>query len=287
MSQYEDSRIALWVDNYVYKLPGGEIVAVYNDITEKKKVEQELENYRNNLEVLVEERTAEVTAISQELEDFVYSVSHDLRAPLRSINGFSSIIARRHQTDLDEQASHYFDNIIRATEHMGALIDELLSYSRIGRTELKTGAVSLNDMLVDILDNLHGRVEEKQASILIPEGLPNVEADRNALSSVFTNLLDNALTYHSQGKPPEIQVNAEIKGNRAIISVSDKGIGIPTEHQEKIFNIFQRLHAQDIYPGTGIGLAIVKKSVERMNGRIWVDSTPGTGSTFTIDLPAT
>jgi PAS domain S-box-containing protein len=297
-------------------------VGAIMDITDRVQAEQALKEYAERLEAMVEGRTAELNqrvaeveqlnrAMANMLEDlqaahrlskhtaqrlqeanadleaFAYSVSHDLRAPLRAINGFAQIIARRHRADLNEQGQRYFDNIVQASAHMDQLIDDLLRYSRLGRKAISRQAVSLADLLAQLTGNLTGRVDELGAELSLPpaDDLPVIQSDPTLLSQILTNLLDNALTYHQPGTAPQVSVSFTIEGDSAIISVADKGIGIAPEFHDKVFQIFQRLHAQDEYPGTGIGLAVVKKAVALLDGRTWVESTAGDGSTFYVELP--
>ena len=249
-----------------------------------RQSEAELRRHRDHLEEVVAERTAQLKSTNKELEDFAYSVSHDLRAPLRSISGFANIISRRHSADLNEEGRHYLDNIMRASEHMGILIEDLLRYSRLGRKVLRSQPVRLDELLEQISRDLAGCIDEVGAEITIADGLPVVKGDPALLNTIFTNLIDNALTYHREGTPPRLAVGSRVEKGQVIVSVSDNGIGIAPEFHEKIFNMFQRLHSQEDYPGTGIGLAIVKKSVELLDGSVWVESVVGEGSTFYVKL---
>lgn len=255
------------------------------DLTRQRKFEEELQKYQQQLEQLVEERTAELQMANKELKSFTYSVSHDLRAPLRAISGFAQIISQRHRASLKEEGQHYFDNIIEASTHMGMLIEDLLKYSQIGRKAVDLVPTPLGGILEMITDTLSERIAESNAQLDLPTDLPTVMGDQTLLVQIFTNLLDNALLYHKPEKPPLIKMTSQFDDGHVIISVSDKGIGIALEYHGKIFNIFQRLHDQDEYPGTGIGLAIVKKAVELQKGALWVKSSPGRGSTFNVKLP--
>jgi PAS domain S-box-containing protein len=249
------------------------------------RLREELQRYAASLEQRVTERTAQLQTANQDLEAFSYSVSHDLRAPLRSVSGFAEIIARRHRNSLNEEGRHYLDNIVEASARMSRLIDDLLAYARLGRTSVRRQPVSLHPLLTQIMKDLAVRITETSAVFDLPDELPVVRGDPTLLSQIFTNLFSNALTYHRPDLPPQVTISWRAEADHVVVSVSDNGIGVPPEHHDKIFNVFQRLHGEDDYPGTGIGLAIVKKSVELLSGRVWVESVVGAGSTFSVQLP--
>lgn len=232
----------------------------------------------------LKEKTHQLEEKTAQLESFSYSVSHDLRAPLRAISGFAQILARRHRAELSEQGQHFLDNIVRASSHMGRLIDDLLNYSRLGRSELVFRPVPLHQVFSDIAGFLQPRIAESGAVISFTDSMPVVTGDRTLLAQIFTNLLENALTYRRPGSAAKISVTCKDADGKVIISVADDGMGIAAEHYDRIFNVFQRLHNQDEFPGTGIGLAVVKKAVDMLGGRVWVESTPGVGSTFHVQL---
>jgi len=265
----------------------GLCVKVYGtiqDITKQKSIEQELEEHRFHLESLISERTLQLRNANKELEAFTYSVSHDLKAPLRAIIGFSEIITSRHRQDLNKEGKHYSDNIIKASKQMDRLIDDLLRYSRLGRRSITIRPVALNEALQNTLDLLDEKIRETDAAISIADDMPVVLANETLLQQVFVNLLTNSLLYHAPDVIPQIDINASEKEDFIQISVADNGLGIPAGQQEKIFHVFQRLHAQKEFPGTGIGLAIVKKAVSIMEGQVWVESNIGKGSIFYVKL---
>lgn len=246
---------------------------------------RDLQQHSRELDRRVRERTEQLQAANKELEAFAYSISHDLRAPLRAVSGFAQIIARRHRGALNEEGQHYVDNIVLAGERMGCLIDDLLAYSRLGRQALQLRPVALGGVLSQAISNLADRVAATGATINLPEDWPVVSGTQTLLQQIFTNLLGNALTYRQPDVAPDLRVTWTTEDGQVILAVADNGIGIAPEYQEKIFNVFQRLHSDEEYPGTGIGLAIVKKATEMLGGRVWVESAVGQGSTFFVKLP--
>lgn len=251
---------------------------------QQAELKDQIAQYNAELEQRVHDRTLQLESANRELELFSYSVSHDLRAPLRSIQGFSEIIARRHKDKLNDEGRHYFDNIITASEQMDQLITDLLDYARIGRQNIHLSLIPLDIVLSDVIDTLKSEIEEASAQITLASDLPTVVGDRSLLKRIFTNLLGNAILYRRPQSVPTVQVDSISGPEYAIIRVIDNGIGIAPEFREKIFNIFQRLHSQEDYPGTGIGLAIVRKSVELLDGSVWVENAPQAGSMFCIKL---
>jgi len=221
-----------------------------------------------------------LTHANQELEAFAYSVSHDLRAPLRGISGFAQILAERHKTDLNPQGQEYLDYVVQASGQMEKLIEDLLTYSRLGRRGIQIRPVKCKPLCDEILLIFKDQIENLHAKINLPEAFPTIWGDRTTLSQIFTNLVDNALKYQRSDVTPEIDISVQLTAEAAIFQVRDNGIGIPAEHLEVIFNMFQRLHTENEVAGTGIGLALVKKAVTLLNGEISVTSTVGEGSTF-------
>jgi PAS domain S-box-containing protein len=243
----------------------------------------ELMIHRNHLEELVEKRTNELNRSNIDLQQFAYAASHDLQEPLRVIGGFVRLFAKRYKGKLDSQADEFIWHTVEGVKRMENLIKDLLAYSQIGTKgqDFKPSDCSL--VIKEALANLQTAIGESNAKITCGV-LPIVMADTSQLSRLFQNVIGNAIKFHGK-KMPKIHVSAERKANEWVFSVKDNGIGIDPKDAGRIFIIFQRLHSREEYPGTGIGLAICKRIVERHSGRIWVKSEPGKGSTFYFTIP--
>ncbi|MEO0826125.1 MAG: ATP-binding protein [Cyanobacteria bacterium J06642_9] len=227
----------------------------------------------------------ELIRSNQELGQFAYVVSHDLQQPLQGIFGFAKILAYTYRNRPDEPVNKYITQIINASQHMSQLIQDLLAYARVGQTEPSSGPIDCNQVIEQVLSDLHPMITENHA-VITRDGLPTLCADETQLMQLFQNLVSNALKYHPPEQPPQVKISAEPQENVWLFGVHDHGIGIPPEHFDQVFQIFHRLHTKDEYPGTGIGLATCKKIVESHGGRIWVDSEPAMGTTFYFTLPA-
>jgi signal transduction histidine kinase len=232
----------------------------------------------------LERKAAELARSNDELEQFAYIASHDLQEPLRKVASFCQLLQRQYAGQLDERAEEYIEYAVDGAKRMQVLISDLLSFSRVGRMGTEMVDVALGDAARTALDNLTRRVDETKADVEIGP-LPVVLGEPALLTTVFQNLIGNALKFHGDG-PPVVRVRAERDGDMWLISCSDSGIGIAPEYAERIFAIFQRLHPKETYEGTGLGLALVRKIVEHHGGRIWLDTSDSTGTTFRFTLPA-
>ncbi|MFC1552740.1 ATP-binding protein [Candidatus Latescibacterota bacterium] len=221
----------------------------------------------------------------QELKDFVYTVSHDLKAPLRKLDGFAKLLETEYKDNLDDEAFHYIDRIMGNTQQMKLLIDDLLELSRIGKTDLDVRNLSVESVIDDVLGDLKDAIFEKKAVIHIAENMPSVRMNKTRLSQIFRNLIGNSMKFSREGVPTEIEIGYTINPRNICMFVKDNGIGIEQEYYTKIFSIFQRLHKKEDFEGTGIGLTIIKRIVANMGGNVWVESEFGKGSTFYFTLP--
>ncbi|MBE9119731.1 PAS domain S-box protein [Tychonema sp. LEGE 07199] len=255
------------------------LICAIEDISERKLV-QEL------LQASLETQTRyaeELTRSNAELEQFAYVASHDLQAPLSTIAGYAKLLEKRFHNQLDAQAIKFLDNIVNSCLRMQVLIDALLEYSRVGRSQKRFDLIDCNLVFEDACANLQLAIRQNQASVTRGD-LPRIAGDCFQLLQLFQNLIGNALKYRSH-RVPVVQVGALRQGDNWVFSVQDNGIGIAEEHYPRIFQIFQRLHAQKEYSGTGIGLAICQRIVDRHGGSLWVESEPGRGSTFYFSFP--
>lgn len=256
-----------------------------HDVTDKQLAQQALRELNEELEKRVEERTRELTELNRELESFSYSVSHDLRAPLRHIAGFAQLLTRRTQGRLDETSEEYLKTIADAAAEGGKLVDDLLALSRTGRTELQRVEVSLADVLADVQAELAPDVEGRVIHWHVGE-LPEVYADPSLLRAVMKNLLANATKYTRTRPEAVIEVGARADGGETHVWVRDNGVGFDMRYLDKLFGVFQRLHSEAEFEGTGIGLANVRRIVMRHGGTVWAEGRVDEGATFHFALPS-
>ncbi len=257
------------------------LLGISMDITDRKANEQRILALLEDLK----RHAALLESSNQELESFCYSVSHDLRAPLRAINGYAQMLELDHGEQMNGSARRCLRQICAASERMSRLIDDLLEFSRLGRQTLNTTEVDMRSLVLRVVDELITHREPSTLSIEVGTVLP-ASGDRRMLQRVWLNLLDNAMKYTAANPTPRITVDSLRRGNEIIYRVQDNGVGFDMRYYDKIFGVFQRLHGSEEFPGTGVGLAIVERILNRHAGRVWAESELGKGATFYFTLPS-
>ena len=256
------------------------LLGISMDITEEKATQRRVlalnEELRRHAELL--------ESSNRELESFCYSVSHDLRAPLRAINGFARLLEQESGARLEGDGPRYLQTICNASARMGRLIDDLLEFSRIGRQVLERESTNMRTVVNNVVNDVVS-AREKVAPVFDIGELPSIRCDRRLLHLVWLNLLDNAVKYSAEALSPYISIRGDTREHEVVYRIRDNGVGFDMRYYDKLFGVFQRLHADALYPGTGVGLAISQRIIARHGGRIWAESAPGQGALFCFSLP--
>ncbi|HXZ12710.1 MAG TPA: PAS domain S-box protein [Candidatus Sulfotelmatobacter sp.] len=276
----DDSHFPVEVSLSPLETAGGMLISsAIRDVTDRKQAEIALEQHRSELA----RSNAVLAALNKELETFSYSVSHDLRAPLRHIDGFARILQEEYAGELGPEGRRYLDRVVQAVNHMGHLIDDLLNLARIGRKGLEPKKADLGGIVREAIQNFV-KVDDNHEIEWHIEPLPEVECDPGLLKLVFSNLLSNAVKFSRGRRPAVVEVGSRAGEEGTVFFVRDNGVGFDPQYADKLFGVFQRLHRQDEFEGTGIGLATVQRIIHRHGGEIWPESQPGKGATFYFTL---
>jgi PAS domain S-box-containing protein len=253
------------------------------DVSDRKKAQQEIEELNQDLEKKVYDRTEQLESVNKEMESFSYSVSHDLRAPLRAINGYAKMLEEDYGKTLDAEGNRLLSTIQYNAQRMGTLIDDLLAFSRLGRKELNKTDLNIAELVQGAVSEINKTIEHK-AEIIVGK-LYNSKGDYSLINQVFYNLIANAVKYSSKKDHSVVKISSEIKDDQIVYCVSDNGAGFDMKYVHKLFGVFQRLHSTDEFEGTGVGLAIVQRIITKHGGKVWADAKINEGASFYFSLP--
>jgi light-regulated signal transduction histidine kinase (bacteriophytochrome) len=254
---------------------------VTRDLTERKSAEESIQTLNRNLE----QHVADLTSANRELDAFTYSLAHDLRAPLRHIHGFANILMEDWNEKIDAEGKRFLGKIVKSSKEMGSMVDDLLNFARLGRIELQRKLVDLSQVVEEVRGQLEPDTQGRSIQWEVGD-LPTVPGDPALLRQVLVNLLSNAVKYTSKEQDAQIKIGSRNGGSEVTVFVRDNGAGFEMQYAEKLFRVFQRLHRAEEFEGTGVGLANVRRIIERHGGRIWAEGEPGKGATFYFSLPA-
>jgi len=275
------ANMELVFQNEEKKLRAAELVIANNGL---RNAESQIAELNSSLEKRIVERTAQLEAANKDMESFSYSVSHDLRAPLRAINGFTQILVEDYENELKPDAQDLLKEIVRSSNRMSKLIDNLLEFSRIGSQNFSLAKVRVREMVDSIISDLKSQYKNQKVLVIINH-LEDVKADKNMLKQVFINLLSNAFKYSGKCKDPQIEIGSYQQNGHLVYFVRDNGAGFDMAYYDKLFGVFQRLHGANEFEGTGVGLAIIQRIVTKHNGKVWAEGKVNQGASFYISLP--
>jgi light-regulated signal transduction histidine kinase (bacteriophytochrome) len=255
-------------------------ISQIQDITQRKNAEMEIAH----INTMLKARTEKLEVLNKELEGFSYSVSHDLRAPLRSIAGYAQILEEDYSQKLDDEGNQTLQTIIKNAEKMGQLIDDLLEFSRLGRKGIEKRQVDINKLIEGILQELKAQEQERIINVKI-HPLEEVAVDSQMIKQVWVNLIANALKYTRNTEVAEIEIGSNVATQEICFYIRDNGVGFNMDYKDKLFKVFQRLHSAEEFEGTGVGLALVKRIIDRHGGKIWAEAKENEGATFYFTIP--